>query len=63
MKPAVQVEVLQERIKSLREAVDRADALASAQAQTIAAYEGALAVYGKRIDELQRQLKTFAEAV
>lgn len=50
------------RLAVLREAVDRADALAAAQAQTIAALEGALAVYGKRIDELEKLIKTMGEA-
>ena len=42
------VELLQERIKSLRESVDRADALASVQARTIAVLESSLAMYDER---------------
>ena len=58
----MQVELLQERIKSLRESIDRADALASAQARTIAVLEGSLALYDKRVTELENTLKVYAEA-
>ena len=55
-------DVLQERIKALREALDRADALASVQARTIAVLEGSLALYDRRVTELETTLKTYAEA-
>lgn len=58
----MQVELLQERIKSLRESIDRADALASAQARTIAVLEGSLALYDRRVTELENTLKVYAEA-
>lgn len=58
----MQVELLQERIKSLRESIDRADALASAQARTIAVLEGSLALYDRRVTELEKTLKVYAEA-
>ena len=57
-----QTDILQERIKSLRESIDRADALASAQARTIAALEGSLALYDRRVTELENTLKMYAEA-
>ena len=46
----------------LREALDRADALAAAQHRTITALEGALAVYGLRIQELEEKVKAMGEA-
>lgn len=58
----MQVELLQERIKSLRESIDRADALASAQARTISVLEGSLALYDRRVTELENTLKVYAEA-
>lgn len=57
------VELLQERIKSLRESVDRADALASVQARTIAILEGSLALYEARISELNEGIKIMREAL
>jgi hypothetical protein len=57
------VELLQERIKSLRESVDRADALASVQARTIAVLEGSLAMYDERLAELATQVKIMREAL
>ena len=57
------VELLQERIKSLRESVDRADALASVQARTIAVLEGSLALYEARISELNEGIKIMREAL
>lgn len=57
------VELLQERIKSLRESVDRADALASVQARTIAILEGSLALYEARISELNESIKIMREAL
>ena len=57
------VELLQERIKSLRESVDRADALASVQARTIAVLEGSLALYDARISELNESIKIMREAL
>jgi len=57
------VELLQERIKSLRESVDRADALASVQARTIAVLEGSLAMYEERLAELATQVKIMREAL
>lgn len=57
-----QIDILQERIKSLRESIDRADALASAQARTIAVLEGSLALYDRRVTELENTLKVYAEA-
>jgi len=56
-------ELLQERIKSLRESVDRADALASVQARTIAVLEGSLAMYDERLAELATQVKIMREAL
>ena len=49
-------------VRLLRESLDRADALASAQARTIAALEGSLAVYGLRMTELEKRLADIAEA-
>lgn len=57
------VELLQERIKSLRESVDRADALASVQARTITILEGSLALYEARIAELNESIKIMREAL
>jgi hypothetical protein len=57
------VELLQERIKSLRESVDRADALASVQARTIQVLEGSLAMYDERLAELATQVKIMREAL
>jgi len=57
------VELLQERIKSLRESVDRADALASVQARTIAVLESSLAMYDERLAELATQVKIMREAL
>jgi hypothetical protein len=57
------VELLQERIKSLRESVDRADALASVQARTITVLEGSLALYEERLAELATQVKIMREAL
>jgi hypothetical protein len=57
------VELLQERIKSLRESVDRADALASVQARTITVLEGSLALYEERLAELVTQVKIMREAL
>jgi hypothetical protein len=57
------VELLQERIKSLRESVDRADALASVQARTITVLEGSLALYDARIAELNEGIKIMREAL
>jgi hypothetical protein len=57
------VELLQERIKSLRESVDRADALASVQARTIQVLEGSLAMYDARLAELATQVKIMREAL
>ena len=57
------VDILQERIKSLRESVDRADALTSAQARTIAVLEASLAIYVQRIDELNEGIKIMREAL
>ena len=57
------VELLQERIKSLRESVDRADALASVQARTITVLEGSLALYEARISELNEGIKIMREAL
>jgi hypothetical protein len=57
------VELLQERIKSLRESVDRADALASVQARTITVLEGSLAMYDERLAELATQVKIMREAL
>jgi hypothetical protein len=57
------VELLQERIKSLRESVDRADALASVQARTIQVLEGSLALYDARIAELNEGIKIMREAL
>jgi hypothetical protein len=57
------VELLQERIKSLRESVDRADALASVQARTIQVLEGSLALYEERLAELATQVKIMREAL
>ena len=57
------VELLQERIKSLRESVDRADALASVQARTIQVLEGSLALYDARISELNEGIKIMREAL
>ena len=57
------VELLQERIKSLRESVDRADALTSVQARTIAVLEGSLAMYDERLAELATQVKIMREAL
>ena len=57
------VDILQERIKSLRESVDRADALASVQARTIAVLEGSLALYEARIAELNEGIKIMREAL
>ena len=58
-----QTDILQERIKSLRESVDRADALASVQARTIAILEGSLALYEARIAELNEGIKIMREAL
>lgn len=58
-----QTDILQERIKSLRESVDRADALASVQARTIAILEGSLALYEARIAELNESIKIMREAL
>ena len=58
-----QTDILQERIKSLRESVDRADALASVQARTIAVLEGSLALYEERLAELATQVKIMREAL
>lgn len=58
-----QTDILQERIKSLRESVDRADALASVQARTIAILEGSLALYEARISELNESIKIMREAL
>jgi len=64
MSPTKQsVELLQERIKSLRESVDRADALASVQARTIQVLEGSLAMYDERLAELATQVKIMREAL
>jgi len=57
------VDILQERIKSLRESVDRADALASVQARTITVLEGSLALYEARIAELNEGIKIMREAL
>ena len=57
------VELLQERIKSLRESVDRADALASVQARTIQVLEGSLALHDARIAELNEGIKIMREAL
>ena len=57
------VELLQERIKSLRESVDRADALTSVQARTITVLEGSLALYEERLAELATQVKIMREAL
>jgi len=59
----VQTDILQERIKSLRESVDRADALASVQARTIAVLENSLAMYDERLAELATQVKIMREAL
>ena len=59
----VQTDILQERIKSLRESVDRADALASVQARTITILEGSLALYEARIAELNEGIKIMREAL
>jgi hypothetical protein len=56
------IETLRERCKWLREALDRADALASVQAQSITVLEGACAVYANRVDELRALLKVTQEA-
>jgi hypothetical protein len=58
-----QTDILQERIKSLRESVDRADALASVQARTIAVLEGSLALYEERLAELATQVQIMREAL
>ena len=58
-----QTDILQERIKSLRESVDRADALASVQARTIAILEGSLAIHEARIAELNQSIKIMREAL
>jgi len=57
------VDILQERIKSLRESVDRADALASVQARTITVLENSLALYEARIAELNEGIKIMREAL
>ena len=57
------VELLQERIKSLRESIDRADALASVQARTITVLENSLALYETRIAELNENIKIMREAL
>jgi len=57
------VELLHERIKSLRESVDRADALASVQARTITVLENSLALYESRIAELNEGIKIMREAL
>lgn len=59
----VQTDILQERIKSLRESVDRADALASVQARTITVLENSLALYEARIAELNEGIKIMREAL
>jgi hypothetical protein len=51
-----------EQIKFYREALDRADALASVQDRAITVLEGALAVYSRRVDELERRIKIYEEA-
>jgi uncharacterized coiled-coil protein SlyX len=60
MKP--NTDVLQERIKSLREALDRADALASVQERTITVLESSLAMQSKRIAELEGTIAIYKEA-
>jgi len=58
-----QTDSVQARIKSLRESVDRADALASVQARTIAVLESSLAMYDERLAELATQVKIMREAL
>lgn len=43
--------------ETLREALDRADALSATQARTIAALEAAYAVYAQRCDELRERVR------